>query len=497
MNAGGRGRGSTKGNANRNADAAQGAANEMTFDLERPLRNPDADSPPLMTKRARWLVIIGFLLPGSAQVLAGNRKLGRFGLVATFTVIVLALFLVAGALFARTATVAVLTNGVVLFVLQWALVGYALLWLVLGINTLMKTRLVKVIPNWRLPVAMLSILLTIVPVAGAAWGASLISAVRPALDIFAGAPAVDPVDGRYNILLLGTDAGEDREGMRPDSISLVSIDAETGQSVIIGLPRELANMPFPETSPMYNLHPNGFGVDSGCNVGRCWLNGLYAEGEYFQADLYPDAEASGSSPGIEATKDAVSGATGLETQFYVLLDMSGFETLIDALGGVTVTVPERLPIGGQLDAWSGEVVGEDGWIEPGEQHLDGFDALWFARSRYGSANGDYDRMERQRHLQAAILAQMNPKNVLLRFEEVAKAGTSLVETDIPRPMLGSFVTLAGKAREYEPVAVELTPPEVDPEYPDWAHVHELVQAGVTAASPTESSDGSGDESGGE
>ena len=104
MNAGGRG----------SASATRGAANEMTFDLERPLRNPDADSPPLMTKRARWLVVIGFLLPGSAQVLAGNRKMGRFGLVATFTLIILALFLVAGALFARTVTVAVLMQNAVL-----------------------------------------------------------------------------------------------------------------------------------------------------------------------------------------------------------------------------------------------------------------------------------------------------------------------------------------------------------------------------------------------
>lgn len=456
-----------------------------SVDLERPLRYPDAQSSPLMTKRARWLVVLGFLLPGSAQVVAGNRRMGRFGLIATFTLLLLALVSVIGFAVARVATLSFFTNPIVLLVVQWVIVAYAIMWLVFGFNTLQLAKLIRVSPKWRVPVAMLSIILTVLPVAGAAWAAMTVGSARGALsEIFGGgAAAVEPVDGRYNILLLGTDAGEDREGMRADSLSLISVDAETGQSTIIGLPRELPNMPFPSDSPMYAEHPNGFGVDYGCNVGRCWLNGVYAEVEYFQPELYPDAVSRGSSPGIEATKDAVSGATGLDVQFYVLIDMKGFEQLIDALGGVDINVEERLPVGGNIDEYTGELVNVDEWIEPGEQHLDGFHALWFARSRYGSAQGDYDRMERQRTLQAAILAQMNPQNVLLRFEEVAKAGGNIVDTDIPNSMLGPFVDLAGKAREFSPVSVELTPPEVDAEYPDYAVVQQLVQQGIAEASP--------------
>lgn len=458
----------------------------MTLDLERPLRNPDRASRPLMTKRARWLVVIGFLLPGSAQVLAGNRRLGRFGLAATIVLVVAAIIAVLGFLLARAFTLTVFTNVYVLLAVQILLVAYAVLWLILGFDTLRVTNLVRVTPNWRVPVALLAVILTVVPSAGAVYASSLVSAGRELIgDLFAGAPAVEPVDGRYNILLLGTDAGEDREGLRPDSISLVSVDAETGQSVIIGLPRELHAPIFPESSPMYAKHPNGFGVDEGCNVGRCWLNGLYAEVEYYMPELYPDAVSRGSEPGIEATKDAVSGVTGLEVQFYVLLDMDGFAGLIDALGGVDMNVEERLPIGGKIDEYSGELVDVEEWIEPGEQHLDGFHALWYARSRYGSAMGDYDRMQRQRNLQAAILAQMNPTNVLTRFQEVAKAGKNLVATDIPESMLGRFVDLAATAREHSPGAVELTPPNVDPEYPDWDLIHELVAEGVAEASPSE------------
>lgn len=462
----------------------------MTIELERPLRNPDTASMPLMNKRARWLVVLGFVLPGTAQLLAGSRKLGRFGLTATITLIVLGALAVAGMVWAREFTLAVFTNSIVLFVVQWLIVAYAALWLVLGFDTLRLTRIVRVSPKWRLPIAMLSILLTLVPAGAAVWTSMQIGAARGAIgNIFgSGAPSVEPIDGRYNILLLGTDAGADREGLRPDSISLVSVDAETGQSAIIGLPRELVHMPFPESSPMSAVYPEGFcaEVNNYQGDGYCfttgYLNALVTEledsGSPSYEGFYADAAAHGSSPGIEATKDAVSGATGLTVQFYVLVDMAGFEQLIDALGGVTVTIDERLPIGGDAQG-----NGVEGYLEPGEQHLDGYDALWFARSRYGSAAGDYDRMERQRQLQAAMLAQLKPANVLLRFQEVAAAGANIVETDIPESMLGRFVDLASKAREFDPVSVNMTPPDVDPEYPRYDEIHQMVLDAVAQASP--------------
>ncbi|MEI4600287.1 hypothetical protein, partial [Klebsiella pneumoniae] len=45
--------------------------------------HPDASSRRVMTRRGWWLIVLNFLLPGSAQVLAGNRRLGRFGLATT------------------------------------------------------------------------------------------------------------------------------------------------------------------------------------------------------------------------------------------------------------------------------------------------------------------------------------------------------------------------------------------------------------------------------
>ena len=50
---------------------------------DQPIRRPDTRSPQVMTRRGWWLVALNFLIPGSAQSLAGSRRLARIGLTAT------------------------------------------------------------------------------------------------------------------------------------------------------------------------------------------------------------------------------------------------------------------------------------------------------------------------------------------------------------------------------------------------------------------------------
>jgi LCP family protein required for cell wall assembly len=193
--------------------------------------------------------------------------------------------------------------------------------------------------------------------------------------------------------------------------------------------------------------------------------------------LYPDAEAKGSQPGIEATRDAAEGVLGLTLQYYVLIDMQGFADLVDALGGVDINVKEKLPIGGDEN-----LNGVVGWIYPGKQHMNGYTAQWYARSRHGTS--DYDRMARQRQLQDAILKQVNPVNVVSKFQDIAKAGTQVVKTDIPQSTLGYFVDLGMKTRKIPVTTLELVPPTIDPTDPDYTEIHKLVKQAVTPPTST-------------
>lgn len=442
------------------------------------LRNPDAGSPGEMTKRGWWLVGLNILLPGSAQLVAGDRRLGRLGLLATLTLWTLALIVLLVLLVAPTTVYTLATQSGSLTVVQIVLIAYALLWVVLTLDTLRLVRLVKARPNARGWIAAFSVLVLVGLAGTAAYGSVVAGSARGALgDIFTAGPSEPPVKGRYNIMLLGGDAGPDRDGLRPDSMSIVSIDASTGKAVTIGLPRDLDPVPFPASSPLHALYPDGYGYDDRCDVDVCQLNSIYTEVDLYKPELYPTATANGSEPGIEAMRDAMEGATGLTIQYYVLIDMQGFADLIDALGGVDVTVTDRIPIGGDE-----ELNGVAEWIEPGKRHLDGYHAQWYARARHGSS--DYDRMARQRQLQDAILTQFNPVNVVAKFQDIASAGAQVMKTDIPQSMLGYFVDLGMKTKAQKVSQLELVPPTIDPENPDYTQIHQLVQQAVAPVTPT-------------
>ena len=220
-----------------------------------------------MTRRAWWLVGLGILIPGAAQLLAGNRRAGRFAVGTTF----LFWFLAALALvlygFARPVFLMVATTVLALWIVQIGLIGYAVLWVILGFDTLRLVRLVRVPAVARIAVAALATVAIVVSAGSVGYAAVVTGAARGLLDsVFSGGNIEPPVEGRYNILLLGGDAGPDRLGLRPDSISVVSIDAATGAATIIGIPRNLERVRFPTESSLSAEFPNGYDCGDECLI---------------------------------------------------------------------------------------------------------------------------------------------------------------------------------------------------------------------------------------
>ncbi|MHC5559923.1 LCP family protein [Kocuria sp. U4B] len=436
--------------------------------LTDPLRHPEHAGERIRTRRAWTLLGSTLLVPGSAQLAAGRRPVGRAALkvdVVVWAAVVLALF---SALLWRTPLVWFVTNSVTSLLLVAGLAALALGWAYLFLDTLRLARPGLLAPRARRAVAAATVALVLVTSGGLGYSAYLLSVARGAVsDIFGGGLPFGPSEGRYNILLMGGDSGADRSGRRPDSMTVISVDADSGRTVSVSLPRNLQNAPFPEDSPLAEVYPEGFNCGD-----ECILNALYTDVTNNYAELYPDAQ----DPGAEAMKDAAEGALGIEIQAYALIDMTGFEELVDALGGITIDVGGRVPIGGGTDLTTGLPNEIFGYIEPGVQHMDGYHALWYARSREGAT--DYDRQARQRCVQAAMLKQLNPVNVVSRFQELAQSGTQVVETDIPQSQIGSFVNLALKAKEHEMGQFAAGPPYYDPSfptYPDYDRLHADVE----------------------
>jgi LCP family protein required for cell wall assembly len=448
--------------------------------LTDPVRYPVSASSQVRTKRAFVLVLMTLLVPGSAQLVAGDRKLGRAALRVTlcaWAVLVLAVLLL---LANRTLLINTITNPFASLAIVIVLAALAAGWAVLFLNTLRIIRPVLLTPSAR-PAVVIALVLAMVLGSGSlGYAAYLLNVGRNAIgSIFSAGPAIEPVDGRYNFLMLGGDAGDDRTGRRTDSLSVLSVDAKTGQTAIISVPRNLQNAQFSEDSPMRSIYPDGYNCGD-----ECLINAINTEVTNEHAGLYPGV----ADPGAQATLEAVSGTLGITVQAYVLVDMEGFSKLIDAMGGIRIKAGGWVPISGEtIDEANGIHGMPLGWIPAGDNTLDGYHALWYGRSR--EFVDDYARIARQQCVQQAMLKQLDPATLLSKFEDIADAGTKVVDSNISSTQLGSFVDLAIKAKGQDIKRLTIGPPDFDASFstvPDFDLIHERVRQLLASASEAQS-----------
>lgn len=432
--------------------------------LTSPIRNPDLRNPAVMTRRAWWLIALTVFIPGSAQLLAGNRRLGRFlfaSWLSTLGLVVLGVVLNA---LVPAVVLTIATSGWGLIAVQIVLACVALVWLVAAVDTFRLIRIVYVGQRAKAWVAGAVIAAIVFPAGAASYASFMAGVSRGTLaSIFAdNSDFVEPVDGVYTFLLIGGDAGAGRISRRTDSMAFATVDASTGQVSIVGLPRNLYNAPFVEGSPMLGDWPDGFNCGDECLLSYVYTYGLD------HPDLYPGLSAN-TDPGVEALRDSVEEIVGMPVQFYVGVDMDGFKQLVDAIGGVDITleVPVNVCKVGEPITYT---------FQPGTIHMNGKLALRYARTRCDT--NDYDRMERQRQLETAIFTQISPSVIVARFQELAAASTSLFTTDVPQSMVGTFLDLAQKGRKLDIQRAELIPPKFDNLYPDWNLSKQIVHDAV-------------------
>jgi LCP family protein required for cell wall assembly len=448
--------------------------------LTDPVRNPSSAAEPVRTKRAFLLILLTLLVPGSAQIVAGDRKLGRIALRVTLSAWLLVVLSLVLLFTNRTLLINIITNPVASLLIVLVLAALAVGWLVLFVNTLRLIRPV-LLPTRMRPAVVVALVLAMVVSSGSlGYAAYLLNVSRNAIgSIFAGGPAIDPVDGRYNFLMMGGDAGADRTGRRPDSLSVLSVDAKSGQTAIISVPRNLQNAQFSEGSPMRKIYPEGYNCGD-----ECLINAINTEVTNEHKDLYPGV----ADPGAQATLEAVSGTLGITVQAYVLVDMDGFAKLIDAMGGIRIKAGGWVPISGDMIDEANGIHGMPlGWIPAGDQTLDGYHALWYGRSR--EFVDDYARIQRQQCVQQAMLKQLDPATLLAKFEDIANAGTKVVDSNISSSQLGSFVDLAIKAKGQDVKRLTIGPPDFDASFstvPDFDVIHERVDQLLASASEAQS-----------
>ncbi len=286
---------------------------------------------------------------------------------------------------------------------------------------------------------------------------------------------------RVNVMLIGSDAYPGRPGIRTDSMIVASIDTRTGNSVLFGIPRNLEKVPFGPANPLSQVYPNGYDCGD-----KCLLNEVWNEGDKHKA-LFP----GDPMPGLTATRLTLSEILGIGIDYTVVIDIRGFSALVDAMGGVDIDVKERIPIGGKVE--NGRIVpgSISGWIEPGPQHMDGYTAMWYSRSR--ATTDDFNRMARQRCMVGALVKQVNPAVMLERYPALAKVAKDHVYTDVPEQHLGAWAQLVSRMQEGKIRSLPFTNKIVKVTDPDFDHMREIVQNAISPApaegTPTPSGSG--------
>jgi LCP family protein required for cell wall assembly len=223
---------------------------------------------------------------------------------------------------------------------------------------------------------------------------------------------------RLTFLLLGGDAGPGRSGLRTDSVMVATIDTVTGSTALFGLPRNMAGLSFGDGTP-FPGHSKGI------------LNEVYSYGR-----AHPEL-FGGPDPGITAVSNIVSATLGIPIDYHVLVEMQGFVEIVDVFGGVNVN--PRKSFSAPLyegDPSDYEMI----TFNPGEQRLNGPQALAYARSR--TASNDYVRMERQRCLMTGLLEEAGPYNLTTKLVSLLDVIERRVSTNIPSNQLPYLINFA-------------------------------------------------------
>ncbi|WP_432561928.1 LCP family protein [Kineococcus sp. SYSU DK003] len=287
----------------------------------------------------------------------------------------------------------------------------------------------------------------------------------------------DPTTGQdaVNILVMGSDTralsdgsgdaygGEAADpGARSDTTVLVHLAADRQSATLVSIPRDsMVDIPACTASD---------GTTTAAHKGQ--FNSAFSEG------------------GAACTIKTVESTTGVLVDHYVVVDFSGFRSMIDALGGVTICTPEDI-----------EDAKANLYLPAGTQQVDGETALAYARVRYIGDGSDLSRINRQQALMSSIVQKVTSSQMLLRPDQLygfLNAATSSVTTDTELASLSQIASLAQSLQKMPSDGVQFVTVPTEPYTADenrvqwtdaadtlWAQIR-TDTAGPAAATPTAS-----------
>lgn len=243
-------------------------------------------------------------------------------------------------------------------------------------------------------------------------------AAPPVAEVPAVNPTIQPLlttNETVNFLLIGSDK-RPGSSYRTDTLVIAVIWPNDGQVSLISIPRDL-----------WIYIPT---------VGMQRVNTAYQSGEIYGY--------AGGGPGL--LKDTISYNLGIRIDYTAMVEFDGFRRIVDTLGGVDMPVACAYTDWRLIDP-SYDPENENNWwlytVGPGQIHMDGDLALWYARSR--SKSNDFDRGRRQQEVLRAIFLKALQTDTFSKIPQLYNDFSSTIITDLG---LGDMLKLAPYATNF-------------------------------------------------
>ena len=246
-------------------------------------------------------------------------------------------------------------------------------------------------------------------------------------------PSVEPSPSpsgppRLNVLLIGVDSGVGRNTYLTDTLIVASLDPVTKTVSMVSVARDTVNVPLPDG-----------------RIFKPKINSLLAFARSHKAQ-FPGSNGDGH--------DVLMGALGtllnLKIDYYAQVNLQGFVNVVNKLGGVDVNVAHAF-----CDPTYNEYGFTNGFsISAGRHHLNGDQALAYARVRKATGESDFTRAARQQEVLSGIRDAIVHGRFLNDPVGLLKALSGTIITNVPRtllPGLADTMVAVGRAQTYRTV----------------------------------------------
>ena len=254
---------------------------------------------------------------------------------------------------------------------------------------------------------------------------SFLATARPSASA---SPSISPTGERITGLLIGVDAGVGRNTYLTDTMIVVSLDLGTRTVSMLSIPRDMVDVPLPD--------------------GRTYRDKVNSLVSYARRNTaaFPGSDGTG----FDVLMDALSTLLNVPIDYYATVNLGGFVRVVDTLGGVDVNVARAF-----CDPTYDEYGFTRGFsIKAGLHHLNGQQALAYARVRKASGESDFTRAARQQEVISGIRDAIVGGGFLNDPIGLLEAIGQTVQTNVPRDLLPDLAELAGsvgRAQTYRTV----------------------------------------------